>query len=67
MLVDTCLNEPLYQLPDNMPVNTKEWAREPLRGSCMEAVAKHLVLLKEEGLTCRMVAKEFLRQRVAPL
>ena len=35
VLVDTCLFEPLYQLPDEMSVKTKEWAREPLRGSCM--------------------------------
>ena len=48
VLVDTCLNEPLYQLPDDVPVKTKEWAREPLRGPYMEALAKRI----DEDLTC---------------
>ena len=67
VLVDTCPPEPLYQLPDDVPVKTKEWDREPLCGPGMEALAERLVFLKERGLTCQMVAKEFLRQRVAPL
>ena len=67
VLVDTCLVEPRYQLPDYVPVKTKEWAREPLCGSGLEGLTARLFLLKDKGLTCWMVAKEFLRQRVAPL
>ena len=33
----------------------------------MEALAEHFVFLRERGLTCQMVAKEFLRQCVTPL
>ena len=61
VLVDTCLAEPLYQLPDDVPVKMKEWAREPLYGSGLEALTTRLLLLRDEGLTCQMVAKEFLR------
>ena len=45
----------------------KEWARERLRGFGLEAFTACLLLLKDGGLTCRMVVKEFLCQHVAPL
>ena len=57
VLVDTCLVEPRYQLPDDVPVKTKEWAREPLCGSGLEALTARLILLRDGSLTCQMVAK----------
>ena len=57
VLVETCLVEPRYQLPDDVPVKTKEWAREPLRGSGLEALTARLILLRDGSLTCQMVAK----------
>ena len=45
----------------------KEWAREPLWGLGMKALAERLLFLRKRGLTCQKVATDFLRQRVAPL
>ena len=66
-LVDTKVNNPLLDVPEEPPRKWARWASEGFEGPKLDAVYECLRGLREAGLTGQMVAKDFTKRRIAPL
>jgi hypothetical protein len=65
--MDTCEANPLYKVPMAPVVKSSGWGSKRLSGKGLDPLERRLNSLREGGLTGMMVAKEFIRRRIAPL
>jgi hypothetical protein len=64
--MDTREANPLYVVPEAPMVKSSSWGSRRLSGKGLDPLAGRLNSLREGGLTGVMVAKEFVRRRIAP-
>ena len=55
------------EIPDAPPVKHDGWSSVPLAHQTMSALVGRLKLLRDDGLTRQMVARDFVQRRIAPL
>ena len=56
-----------FELPEAPPTKRASWSSKALKGASLGPVVRRLKDLREAGLTGQMVAKDFVRRRIAPL
>ena len=58
---------PFFELPEAPPTKRASWSSKALKGATLGPVVRRLRDLREASLTGQMVAKDFVRRRIAPL
>ena len=56
-----------FELPEAPPTKRTSWSSKGLKGATLGPVVRRLRDLCEASLTGQMVAKDFVRRRIAPL
>ena len=56
-----------FELPEAPPMKWASWSSKALKGATLGPVVRRLKDLREAGLTGQMVAKDFVKRRIAPL
>lgn len=67
VFMDTLWASELFSVPRAQARKHAGWKRRPIKGAGYSAPAGRIMALTERGLTRQMVAREFVRNRIAPL
>ena len=66
-LVDAKVKNAFLEVPEAPPTRWERWSSEGFEGRKLGAVFECLRVLREAGVTCQMVVKDFMKHRIAPL